>query len=677
MSNHSLFPNLFRPLDLGFTTLKNRVLMGSMHTGLEEAEGGFKRLAKFYADRAAGDVALIITGGIAPNIAACVGPGAAKLTTKEEAEEHKLITKAVHDEGGKICLQILHTGRYGYHMDIVAPSAIQAPINRIKPKELTDEGIKQTIQDYISCAKLSKEAGYDGVEVMGSEGYLINQFLVTHTNQRTDDWGGSYENRMKFPIQIIKGIREAVGENFIIIYRLSMLDLVENGSTFEEVEMLAKEIEKAGATMINTGIGWHEARIPTIATMVPRGGFSWVTKKLMGKVNIPLIAVNRINTPHKAEAILEDQHADMVSMARPFLADAEIVKKSKELKFNEINTCIGCNQACLDHTFELKLCSCLVNPRACHETEFVITKTNKKKKIGIVGAGPAGLACAVTAAEIGHDVHLFEAQKQIGGQFNLAKQIPGKEEFEETIRYYYNQIEKYGVKLYLGQKADSKLLKSHQFDELVISTGVAPRIPNINGIDHEKVIIYDQLLKREKFAGKKVAIIGAGGIGFDVSEFLLEEHPKPSVNIPVFMDEWGVDMSFANRGALKERNETTTPRELYLCKRSTGKHGKTLGKTTGWIHRKSLKHKKVNMLSSVEYLKIDDEGLHIKSNDKPLTLDVDHVIVCAGQLSQTALYEQLINEGLKPNLIGGAHEAKELDAKRAIAQGTKLAISFI
>lgn len=650
--------------------------MGSMHTGLEESEGGFERLAKFYADRAAGDVSLIVTGGIAPNIAGGVGPGAAKLTTKEEAEKHKVVTEAVHKEGGKICLQILHTGRYGYHMDIVAPSPIQAPINRMKPKELSDEEIKQTIQDYISCALLSKEAGYDGVEVMGSEGYLINQFLVTHTNKRNDDWGGSYENRMRFPIEIVKGIREAVGEEFIIIYRLSMLDLVEDGSTYEEVELLAQEIEKAGATLINTGIGWHEARIPTIATMVPRGGFSWVTKKLMGKVSIPLITVNRINTPHKAEQILADKHADMVSMARPFLADAEIVKKSKELNFNEINTCIGCNQACLDHTFELKICSCLVNPRACHETEFVIKKTNKAKKIGIVGAGPAGLACAITAAEIGHEVHLFEAQNQIGGQFNLAKEIPGKEEFEETIRYYYNQIEKFGVNLYLGKRVETAFLKTQNFDEIVVSTGVKPRVPNIHGIDHEKVIIYDQLLRKEKFAGKKVAIIGAGGIGFDVSEYLLEEKPKPSLNIPVFMDEWGVDMKYNDRGALKAPHESSSPRELYLCKRSPGKHGKTLGKTTGWIHRMSLKNKKVNMLSSVEYLKIDDEGLHLKSNDKQIILDVDHVIVCAGQLSQTSLYDKLMAEGLKPSLIGGAHEAKELDAKRAIEQGTKVAISF-
>ncbi len=676
MSNHSLFPNLFKPLDLGFTTLKNRVLMGSMHTGLEEAEGGFERLAKFYADRAAGDVALIVTGGIAPNLAGSVGPGAAKLTTKEEAEKHKVVTEAVHKEGGKICLQILHTGRYGYHMDIVAPSPIQAPINRIKPKEITEEGINQTIQDYVNCALLSKEAGYDGVEVMGSEGYLINQFLVTHTNKRTDDWGGSYENRMRFPIAIVKGIREAVGKDFIIIYRLSMLDLVDEGSTYEEVELLAKEIEKAGATLINTGIGWHEARIPTIATMVPRGGFSWVTKKLMGKVNIPLITVNRINTPHKAEQILADQHADMVSMARPFLADADIVKKSKELNFNEINTCIGCNQACLDHTFELKLCSCLVNPRACHETEFVIKKSANSKKIGIVGAGPAGLACAITAAEIGHEVHLFEAQNQIGGQFNLAKEIPGKEEFEETIRYYYNQIEKFGVNLYLGNKVDKAFLKEGNFDEIVISTGVTPRIPNIPGIDHDKVIIYDQLLRKEKFAGKKVAIIGAGGIGFDVSEYLLEENPKPSLNIPVFMNEWGVDMKYADRGALKAPHESQSPRELYLCKRSPGKHGKTLGKTTGWIHRMSLKNKKVNMLSSVEYVKIDDAGLHLKSNDQNQVLDVDHIIVCAGQLSRTNLYDELLADGMKPNLIGGAHEAKELDAKRAISQGTKLAISF-
>lgn len=677
MKEHQLFPNLFRPLDLGFTTLKNRVLMGSMHTGLEESQNGFERLARFYSDRAKGDVALIVTGGIAPNAAACVGPGAAKLTTKEEVEKHKKITEAVHKDGGKICLQILHTGRYGYHPDIVAPSAIQAPINMFKPKELTDEEIKQTIEDYIQCAVLAKEAGYDGVEVMGSEGYLINQFLVTHTNKRTDDWGGSYENRMRFPIEIIKGIRKANGSNFIIIYRLSMLDLVEDGSSYEEVEQLAKEVEKAGATLINTGIGWHEARIPTIATMVPRGGFSWVTKKLMGKVNIPLITVNRINTPHKAEAILSDGHADMVSMARPFLADPDIVKKSKELKVDEINTCIACNQACLDHTFELKLCSCLVNPRACHETEFEIKQTSNKRKIAVVGAGPAGLACAITAAEIGHEVHLYESQYHIGGQFNLAKEIPGKEEFEETIRYYYNQIEKFGVKLHLGHKAEVETLIANNFEEIILSTGVSPRIPDIQGIDHDKVIIYDQLLRKEKSAGKKVAIIGAGGIGFDVAEYLLEESPKPSLEIPVFMEEWGVDMSYQNRGALKAKAKQPSKREIYLCKRSPGKHGKSLGKTTGWIHRKSLKDKDVNMLSSVEYLKIDDQGLHLKVNDENILLDVDHVIICAGQKSNTALYDQLLEKGLNPKIIGGADEAKELDAKRAIEQGTKLAISII
>ena len=651
--------------------------MGSMHTGLEEAPGGFARLAKFYADRAAGDVALIVTGGIAPNKAACVGPGAASLTTKEEAEEHKQITSAVHEHGGKICLQILHTGRYGYHKDLVAPSPIQAPINFFKPKELSDEEIKQTIQDYINCALLSKEAGYDGVEVMGSEGYLINQFLVKHTNHRTDNWGGSYVNRMRFPIEIVKGIREAVGENFILIYRLSMLDLVENGSTWEEVEQLAKEIEKAGATMINTGIGWHEARVPTIATMVPRGGFSWVTKRLMGKVNIPLITVNRINTPHKAENILSDKHADMVSMARPFLADADIVKKAKEFKIDEINTCIGCNQACLDHTFELKLCSCLVNPRACHETEINIGAIDSAKKVAVVGAGPAGLACAVTAAEAGHEVHLFEAQTQIGGQFNLAKEIPGKEEFEETIRYFYKQIEMHKVNLHLGKRVNSLQLKDGGFNEIIIATGVTPRIPKMNGIDHKKVIMYDQLLRKERHAGDKVAIIGAGGIGFDVAEFLLEGDSRPSLNVPEFMDEWGVDMQYKNAGALKPAVLTHPVREIFLCKRSSGKHGKSLGKTTGWIHRQSLKKHQVNMLSSVEYHKIDDDGLHLTINDEKKILDVDHVIICAGQLSNTGLYEELKSAGLSPKIIGGADEAKELDAKRAILQGTEIAISIV
>jgi len=612
--------------------------MGSMHTGLEEAPNGFNRLAKFYADRAAGDVALIVTGGIAPNEAACVGPGAAKLTTEKEAEEHKIITKAVHDHGGKICMQILHTGRYGYHKDIVAPSAIQAPINFHKPKELSDEEIQQTIKDYVNCALLAKQAGYDGVEVMGSEGYLINQFLAKATNKRTDNWGGSYENRMKFPVEIIKETRKALGENFIIIYRLSMLDLVEDGSTWEEVEILAKE---------------------------------------MGSVKIPLITVNRINTPHKAENILSDQHADMVSMARPFLADADIVKKSKELKVDEINTCIGCNQACLDHTFELKISSCLVNPRACYETEINIQPLNSAKKVAVVGAGPAGLACAITAAEAGHEVHLYEAQNQIGGQFNLAKEIPGKEEFEETIRYYYKQIENHGVNLHLGTKVDSDDLKKGAFQEIIIATGVTPRVPQLTGIDHEKVIVYDDLLKKKKQAGNKVAIIGAGGIGFDVAEFLLEGDSRPSLDIPEFMDEWGVDMEYKNGGALKERTHKKPVRELYLCKRSPGKHGKSLGKTTGWIHRMSLKNHKVQMLASVEYLKVDDQGLHLKVNNETQVLDVDNVIICAGQLSVTNLYEELKTAGLHPKIIGGAHEAKELDAKRAILQGTKVAISII
>lgn len=676
MNKHPLFPNLLEPLDLGFTSLKNRVLMGSMHTMLEEAQDGFDKAAVFYAERAKGEVGLIVTGGIAPNVEGSVGPGAAKLTNKEEVEQHKKITKAVHDNDGKICMQILHTGRYAYHKGLVAPSPIQAPINMFKPKELSEVEIEKTIQDYVECALLAQKAGYDGVEIMGSEGYLINQFIAKRTNHRQDSWGGDYQNRIKFPLEIVRRTREAVGKNFIIIFRLSMLDLVEGGSQWNEVEELAIELEKAGTTIINTGIGWHEARIPTIATMVPRGGFSWVTQKLMGKISIPLITVNRINMPHLAEEIIANGHADMVSMARPFLADPEIVKKSMELRVDEINTCIGCNQACLDHTFEMKVCSCLVNPRACHETEINITQTNSPKKIAVIGAGPAGLAFSITAAEAGHHVDLYESRSEIGGQFNLAKEIPGKEEFEETIRYYYNQIEKQGVQLFLRTTATFDDLKSKDYDEVIVATGVTPRKLNLPGIDHKKVIYYDDLIKQKREVGDKVAIIGAGGIGFDVAEYLLKSEPKPSLNVKAFMDEWGVDMQYKTGGSLKPHQHSNNGKSIYLLKRSSGKHGKTLGKTTGWIHRMSLKMKEVNMISSVEYLKIDDKGLHIKANDQVQILEVDHIIICAGQVSNIKLYEQLKAEGLPVKIIGGAHEAKELDAKRAIDQGTRLAISI-
>ncbi len=667
-----MYEKLLSPLDLGFTTLKNRVLMGSMHTMLEEAPNGFERAAVFYAERARGQVALIVTGGIAPNKEGWVGPHSAKLTNAEEVAQHKLITEAVHKEGGKICMQILHSGRYGYHDKLVAPSPIKAPINFFTPRELTGEDIERTIEEYGQCAKLAQEAGYDGVEVMGSEGYLINQFIVKRTNHRTDEWGGSYENRMKFPIEIVKRIREKVGENFIIIYRLSMLDLVEDGSTWEEVEILAKEIEKAGATIINTGIGWHEARVPTIGTVVPRGGFAWVTKRLMGKVNIPLITTNRINMPGIAEEILQDGSADMVSMARPFLADENLVLKAMENRADEINTCIACNQACLDHTFTMQICSCLVNPRACHETELNFLPAANKKKIAVIGAGPAGLAAATLAAQRGHDVHLYEAEAEIGGQFNMAKVIPGKEEYGETIRYYGRMIELHGVNLYLNTKATTEQLLADGFDEIVLSTGVTPRKLSIEGIEHPMVLDYAEVLYKNKPVGKKVAIIGAGGIGFDMAEFLAHDHhiEAPSMNVEKYMEEWGVDMAYQKPGATATAAPAPSPREIYLLKRSGGKHGKNLGKTTGWIHRASLKMKNVQMLANVAYEKIDDNGLHISVNGEPQVIAVDNVVVCAGQVSLTDMYEDLQAAGQSVVLIGGSKEAAELDAKRAIKEAS-------
>ena len=672
MSNHP-YPKLFSPLDLGFTQLKNRVLMGSMHTGLEETKNGFEKMATYFGERAKGGVGLIVTGGIAPNRAGWVGPFSAKLTTKREAEKHKIITERVHAEGGKICMQILHSGRYGYHFLAVAPSAIKSPISPFKPWKLSKRGIEKTIRHFVRAAVLAKEAGYDGVEVMGSEGYLINQFIVSKTNKRTDEWGGAFENRIKFPIEIVKRTREAVGTDFIIIYRLSMLDLVDDGSNWEEVEFLAKEIEAAGATIINTGIGWHEARVPTIATMVPRGGFSWVTKRLMGKVNIPLITTNRINTPELAEEILVKGHADMISMARPFLADADFMRKAQENKADEINTCIACNQACLDHVFKNKTASCMVNPRACHETELQYLPAKSKKKIGVVGAGPAGLSFATIAAERGHEVHLFEAEPEIGGQFNMAKQIPGKEEFYETLRFYKKQIELQGVNLFLNKKVDFSFLKAQNFDEIIIASGVRPRNVNIQGVEHPKVLSYIDVLKHKKDVGEKVAIIGAGGIGFDVAEFLAHEGMSSSLNISSFLKEWGVDQEYKNRGAIAVVEKVTSAREIYLLQRSKGKPGGKLGKTTGWIHRSSLKKRNVKMMNGVKYERIDDQGLHILRNDQPELLKVDHVIICAGQEPLKDLLEPLQKSGQSVHLIGGADEAKELDAKRAINQGARLA----
>jgi 2,4-dienoyl-CoA reductase (NADPH2) len=671
-----MYPHLLEPLDLGFTTLKNRVLMGSMHTGLEESPNGFERLAAFYAERARGGVGLIVTGGISPDFFGTVMPKAARMTHGGHVKSHKKITKAVHDEGGKICMQILHAGRYAYQPWSVAPSAIQAPINPFKPWTLPSWGVETTISNYADAAALAKEAGYDGVEVMGSEGYLINQFIAQKTNKRTDKWGGSFENRIQFPIQIVKSIREKVGKEFIIIYRLSMLDLVDDGSTWEEVEHLAKEIEAAGATIINTGIGWHEARVPTIATMVPRGGFAWVTKRLMGKVKIPLITTNRINTPEIAEQILSEGCADMVSMARPFLADAEFVVKAATNRADEINTCIGCNQACLDHTFQRKIATCLVNPRACHETLLNYLPVTHKKKIAIVGAGPAGLATATVAAQRGHEVHLFDAAAEIGGQFNMAKQIPGKEEFYETIRYYNRQIELTGVHLHLNTLVDVNFLEAQKFDDIVLATGVMPRTPKIEGIHHPKVLSYIEVLRDKKPVGSRVALIGAGGIGFDVAEYLSHEGESTSLNTNAFMKEWGVDVNYQNAGATTKPAPTRSPRTIHLLQRTKGKLGEKLGKTTGWIHRSSLKMKKINMLDGVQYEKIDDAGLHLTIDGKPLLLEVDNIVICAGQEPLNSFLEPLKKSGASVHIIGGAYEALELDAKVAIEQGSKLAASL-
>ncbi len=675
MTTHP-YPHLFKPLDLGFTTIKNRVIMGSMHTGLEESKNGFEKQAAYFAERAKGGVGLIVTGGIAPNRAGWVGPFGAKLTSKSEAKEHKKITEAVHAEGGKICMQILHTGRYGYHPFCVAPSPIQAPINRFKPWELKASGIKRTKKAFVKCALLAQEAGYDGVEIMGSEGYLLNQFIATKTNKRTDEYGGSYENRIRLPLEIIRETREAVGENFILIYRLSMLDLVEEGSTWEEVVHLAKEVEKAGANIINTGIGWHEARVPTIATVVPRAGFAWVTKRLMGEVNIPLVSVNRINTPEVAEQTLADGYSDMVSMARPLLADAEFVVKAMENRADEINTCIACNQACLDHVFKRQTASCLVNPRACYETELNYNAVDTKRKIAVIGAGPAGLTASTILAGRGHKVDLYEASDEIGGQFNMAKRIPGKEEFHETLRYFKRQIELTGVNLLLNTKANADNLSTKDYTDVVIATGVTPRMPKIEGIDHPKVLSYIDVLRYKKPVGKKVAVIGAGGIGFDVSVFLTEEGESNALNIPAFMDEWGVDMEYKHGGALKQAEIEESPREIHLLKRSKGKHGANLGKTTGWIHRSHLKKKNVQMVSSVQYDKIDDAGLHISINGEKQILDVDNVVICAGQVPFKELHGPLEAKGVKVHLIGGALEAGELDAKRAIRQAADLAASL-
>ncbi len=669
------YKHIFEPLDLGFTTLKNRILMGSMHTGLEEEKDGIDKIAAYYAERAKGGIGLIVTGGIAPNIQGWTGPFSARMSSKKHAKHHKKITDAVHAEGGKICMQILHAGRYGYHPFNVAPSKIKSPITPFTPFKLWESGIKRTIKDFVNSAKLSKEAGYDGVEIMGSEGYLINQFIAKRTNKRTDNWGGSYENRMRLPIELVKQTREAVGKNFIIIYRLSMLDLVEGGSSWEEVVALGKEIEKAGATIINTGIGWHEARIPTISTAVPRAAFTWVTKKMKQELSVPLITSNRINMPETAEQILAEGDADMISMARPFLADPEWVNKAKEDKSDEINTCIGCNQACLDHVFQRKVASCLVNPRACHETELNYDLTDNPKKISVIGAGPAGLAAATIAAQRGHTVTLFDAASEIGGQFNMAKQIPGKEEFYETIRYFQKQIELHNVEVKLNTKVSQKDLESSDFDEIIIATGIKPRTLKIEGIEHSKVLSYIDVLKHKKPVGKRVAVIGAGGIGFDVSEYLSHEGESTSQNIDAWLKEWGIDKTLEARSGIEgiKPDFHTSPREIFMFKRSKGKFGGNLGKTTGWIHRSTLKKKKVQFIGEVSYTKIDDKGLHYTQNEEQKILDVDNVIICAGQTPFKELYQPLLDLGKSVHVIGGADFASELDAKRAINQGARLA----
>ncbi len=672
------YPHMLAPLDLGFTTLKNRVLMGSMHTGLEET-GDWNRVAEFYAARARGGVSLMVTGGIGPNLEGSVLPGAAMMTKDKDVANHSIVTDRVHQAGGKIAMQILHAGRYAYGPKCVAPSPVKSPISPFPPNELDEEGIEKQISDIVNAATLAQKAGYDGVEIMGSEGYFLNQFLVTHTNKRTDRWGGSYENRMRLPIEVVRRVREAVGTDFIIIYRLSMIDLVPNGSTHDEVVQLAQEIEKAGATIINTGIGWHEARIPTIATSVPRAAFAWVTKKLMGKVSIPVITSNRINTPEVAEEVLATGCADMVSLARPMLADADFVAKAVAGDAAKIAPCIACNQACLDHTFGGKLTSCLVNPRACHETELVISEADTAKKVAIVGAGPAGLSTAMTAAQRGHDVTLFDRADEIGGQLNMAKQVPGKEEFWGLVDWYRTMMTDLGVKVELGREVGADDLTG--FDEVVIATGVIPRDPQIPGQDRDNVLSYIDVLRGKVPVGKSVAVIGAGGIGFDVSEFLLEEGHSPTTDLPLWMKEWGVtDPAEHRSGLAPEGPQPAKPaREVTLLQRKKQAHGKGLGKTTGWIHRATLKMKDVNFVGGVNYERIDDDGLLVSFGEErsdPQVIATDTFVMCAGQVSERSLADALIERGITPHVIGGADVAAELDAKRAIDQGTRLAAEF-
>lgn len=668
------FPHLLEPLDLGFTQLKNRVLMGSMHTGLEEEKGGFEKLAAFYKERALGGVGLIVTGGISPNLRGRLTPHACQLSFPWQVGKHRIVTHAVHEAGGKICMQILHAGRYGYHPFSQAPSKIKSPITPFTPSAMSSRQVRATIKDYASSAALAKRAGYDGVEVMGSEGYLINQFISSRTNTRTDEWGGSFEKRAQFPLEIVNAIRAKVGKDFIIIFRLSMLDLVDNGSTWDEVVQLAKWLEHAGVSIINTGIGWHEARVPTIATSVPRGAFAWVTEKLKKSVSVPLIATNRINTPEIGEQIIASGQADMVSMARPFLADPEFVNKAAANTPELINTCIGCNQACLDHTFSLKRATCLVNPRACYETEINFLPTNKKKRIAVMGAGPAGMAFSVYAAMRGHEVVLFEAKSEVGGQFNLARKIPGKEEFNETIRYFLNQIKLYKIDLRLNTCLDAKVLETETFDEIVIASGVVPRELSLPGFDSPKVVDYQQVLTGQATIGNKVALIGAGGIGFDMAHYLCESESS-TLNPEKWLKQWGIDKQYQHAGGLAEPEVGNSDhRQVYLLQRKTSKMGQGLGKTTGWIHRLVLKQHNVKMKTGVNYEKFDDAGLHIRVGEQTEVLAVDNVILCAGQESNRTLVDEMKATGIPVHLIGGVDVAAELDAKRAIRQGAELAM---
>ncbi|MCG9756554.1 NADPH-dependent 2,4-dienoyl-CoA reductase [Shewanella insulae] len=669
------FPHLLEPLDLGFTQLKNRVLMGSMHTGLEEEKGGFEKLAKFYQERAAGGVGLIVTGGISPNLRGRLAPNACQLSFPWQVAKHKIVTQAVHEAGGKICMQILHAGRYGYHPFSQAPSKIKSPITPFTPSAMSARQVRSTIKDYATSAALAKKAGYDGVEVMGSEGYLINQFICARTNNRSDEWGGEFSQRAKFPVEIVKSIREKVGSDFIIVFRLSMLDLVDNGSSWEEVVQLAKWLEAAGVTIINTGIGWHEARVPTIATSVPRGAFAWVTERLKQEVSVPLIATNRINTPEIGEQIIASGQADMVSMARPFLADAEFVNKAATGESQLINTCIGCNQACLDHTFALKRATCLVNPRACYETELNFVQATNRKRIAVMGAGPAGMAFSIYAASRGHKVVLFEAKGEVGGQFNLARKIPGKEEFDETIRYFTEQMKLNKVELRLNTRLDASVVRDEPFDEVVIAAGVVPRKLDLPGFDSAKVVNYQQVLNGEVEVGERVALIGAGGIGFDMAHYLGEQE-SITLKPDTWLKQWGIDKDYGERGGLTTPAHEHTNRKIYLLQRKTSKMGKGLGKTTGWIHRAVAKHHDVEMLNGVSYQKFDEQGLHIQVGETTKVLEVDNVVLCAGQESNRSLIDEMKNTGLPVHLIGGVDVAAELDAKRAIRQGAELAASI-